>query len=214
MVQYDVYTCRHIGKNGKQQLPLPQEMWEQATGVKLGDTVDGSEPRMNTTVQSVWNDWGVYIRFYCEDDHIHATLTNRDDPLYTEDVVELFISPDQKREHYAEFVFSPKNIQYDAMINNNLQGKVEVDPSWDCPELDSFVSIEEGLTVYEIGIPLEAMQQIGGAIPQPGIETSWLINFYRIDHAKNGETAYSAWSPTGAVNYHRPWKFGTIIFVK
>lgn len=40
----------------------------------------------------------------------------------------------------------------------------------------------------------------------------WRVNLYRIDRPKDGRDEYTAWSPTGEMNFHLPEKFGELIF--
>ncbi len=38
------------------------------------------------------------------------------------------------------------------------------------------------------------------------------MNLYRIDRPLDGSDEYTAWQPTGKINYHMPEKFGTLVF--
>ena len=40
------------------------------------------------------------------------------------------------------------------------------------------------------------------------------MNSYRIDRPKDGRDEYSAWSPTGEVDFHMPQCFGKMIFIE
>ena len=55
---------------------------------------DGRGPARQQTVTRVCYDaLGLYVRFDCDDGAIWGTYTRRDDPIYDEEVVEVFISP-------------------------------------------------------------------------------------------------------------------------
>jgi hypothetical protein len=210
-MQQAVYDCKWVGGKEGLRFPLPQDIWNLAEEAGLTNTADGSNPRLNTKVRALWNDWGMYVRFDCEDDYILATYENRDDPIYNEDAVEIFISCNSQLEHYYEFEFSPKQVLFDAIIANDLKGTIQVDTSWDCKGLDCLVDnrLSEGRVVYEIAIPFSALkdEENGG---QQGKE--WLINFYRIDRSPEKGDEFSAWSPTMLLNYHVPDRFGRIVF--
>ncbi|WP_127585371.1 carbohydrate-binding family 9-like protein [Paenibacillus koleovorans] len=208
------YTCRRLTADGKLSLPLDPVQWESAQEVELREVVTGDKPRLATVVRAAWNDWGVYYRFVCEDDEIVSNMTQRDDPIYDEDVVEVFMSVDGDLSRYFEFEFSPTNVQFDAKIVNNLQdpkgSQLTVDTSWDSAELTSWVEVDLGnrRTVFEIAIP--AADLLDGKSIQAG--DTWRTNLYRIDRKPEGQDEYTAWSPTGIVRFHIPWRFGTFVF--
>jgi len=64
----------------------------------------------------------------------------------------------------------------------------------------------------EYAIPFAAIIGSDNLAPQPGEE--WRINLYRIDSPEPGHLEYCAWSPTGANDFHRPWRFGVLKFNK
>lgn len=209
------YICRRLPAEGKLSLPLGASLWEQAEQVELLEVVRGGEPRLGTRVRAAWNDWGVYYRFECEDDYILSTMTQRDDPIYEQDVVEVFMSVDGDLTRYFEFEFSPTGVLFDAKIVNDLSdpkgASIQVDTAWDSAELASSVSedLANRRVVYEIAIP--AADLLNGKSIQPGDE--WRTNLYRIDRSPNGDRdEYTAWSPTGIVRFHIPRRFGTFVF--
>lgn len=182
--------------------------WTRLEAVALSDVVTGGKPRLETKVRACWTKEQLYIRFECEDDHVVATMENRDEPIYEEDVVEVFIDESGKGKTYFEFEVSPRNVVFDAIIEKGLDGEpLKVDTAWDAEGLKTFVRNEsEHLFVYDIILPFSNFQQA----PQAG--TQWKWNLYRIDDDQQGQRHYWAWSPTGAVNYHIPNRFGTLVF--
>ena len=97
------------------------------------DAVTGNPASFDTSVQAAWDEEYLYIRFLCEDKDIVATMVNRDDPLYEEEVVEVFIAPENLNQYY-EFNLSPRNVVFDSFITHDGK-KHQGDPSWDCPGL-------------------------------------------------------------------------------
>lgn len=195
-----VYPCGYIAGA---EVP-----WEAVEGVELTHTVHGGAPRLRTVVRICRTDECLHFRFECEDDHTVATYTDRDDPIYREDVVEIFVDEEGKGTHYKEYEFSPRNVIFDALVVKEPGQSPQVNTTWDHEGLRSTVSVtEDGIVVYEIGMPVAAF----GKPPVSG--TEWRINLYRIDDDRQGERHYWAWSPTGLVNFHRPDKFGTLRFL-
>ncbi|MDF2670126.1 MAG: hypothetical protein K0R67_2432 [Paenibacillus sp.] len=211
------YVCHELPLQGKLTLPLTPSLWDTAQDVELREVVTGDKPKLATVVRAAWNNWGVYYRFVCEDDYILSTMTERDDPIYDEDVVEVFMSPDGELSRYFEFEFSPANVLFDAAIVNDLSdatgNTLHVDTAWDSEELTAWVDVDlpNRRVVYEIAIP--AADLLNGREIQKGDE--WKTNLYRIDRSANNdeqEDEYTAWSPTGQLRFHIPQRFGTFVF--
>lgn len=211
-MQQAVYNCKWIEGKEALRFPLSQDIWGLAEEVELMNTADGSTPRLFTKVRALWNDWGMYVRFDCEDDYILATYENKDDPIYDEDAVEIFISCDSQLEHYYEFEFSPKQVTFDARVINDLQGRIQVDTSWDCSGLSCLVdnNLSDRRIAYEIAIPFASLLDDEENIAMQG--KTWLINFYRIDRSPESGDAFTAWSPTRLLNFHVPHRLGRINF--
>lgn len=185
----------------------PNIRWQRIAAMELTDTVDGAAPRLKTIVRMCRSDDYVHVRFECEDDFIVATYENRDDPIYKEDVVEIFLDEERAGTFYKEYEFSPRNVIFDALIEKRPGERPKVDTSWDDEGLRNVVATgEDGSLTYDIALPVGSF----AAPPGPGVR--WRINFYRIDGDPQGKRHYWAWSPTGKVDFHRPESFGTVLF--
>src|SRR5690349_8240940 len=81
---------------------------------------DGSGPAaQQTTARVCHDDEALYVRFDCEDRDIWGSYTRRDDPIYDEEVVELFVAPGAETPaRYYEFEVSPNGVLLDAQIFN------------------------------------------------------------------------------------------------
>ncbi|WP_261302027.1 carbohydrate-binding family 9-like protein [Paenibacillus andongensis] len=226
------YECRYVeAENGIVN-------WEEIIGNDLREVVTGEMPRLKTSFRACWTADALHIRFECEDDHVVATMERRDDPIYLEDVVEVFLDKSGTGAVYYEFEVSPRNVVFDALIHYK-GGNKEVDVAWDAKGMNTHVSDrDDGWRIYELRIPFvdldwesgqgrereqeqvqedeqkqEQMQKRGeDRTPQHGAEWRW--NLYRIDDDLEGNRHYWAWSPTGKVDFHMPHRFGTLIFVK
>lgn len=195
------YECPYVQK--KEDIP-----WSDIPAVPLVDTATEEQPRLRTTARACWSDDKVFVHFLCEDDHIVASYTERDDPLYEEDVVEVFIDEEGEGRHYIELELSPRNVLFDALIENDLAGTIKVDKEWDMAGIETNVRQNNAKTyIYDIAIPHGAFTE------RPRQGTIWKINFYRIDEDIRGERTYMAWSPTGKHNFHISQAFGELVFV-
>jgi hypothetical protein len=149
-----------------------------------------------------------------------GSFTNHDDPIYREEVVEVFLDPAGRRRTYIELEVSPLNVVFDAYILNDprcppVQGLRE----WRCRGLRTAVHVERETTPKarvckfwncEMAIPFRQMHDAPNLPPQPG--DRWRMNLYRVDRAPRVDE-FSAWSPTEDVSFHRPDKFGELLFL-
>ncbi|MEF3304975.1 carbohydrate-binding family 9-like protein [Paenibacillus sp. GYB003] len=185
----------------------PVIRWERIDAIALTDTVDGGAPRLKTTVKMCRTDDAVHVRFECEDDHVVATYGKRDDPLYLEDVVEVFIDEQRAGTRYKEYEISPRNVVFDALIDKKPGERPIVHTEWDDAGLRSNVTTaEDGAWVCDIAFAIDSFDE------RPVSGTRWNVNFYRIDGDPEGNRHFYAWSPTGRIDFHRPEKFGTVLF--
>ncbi len=76
--------------------------WEDQTGAK-----------QRTTVKLLRDQNYLYVGYECEDADITATYENRDDPVYKDDCVEIFIRPDEKSDHYIGLEMNARGVLYD-----------------------------------------------------------------------------------------------------
>ncbi|AZN38716.1 carbohydrate-binding family 9-like protein [Paenibacillus albus] len=194
----DIYTCKAWKE---------QEGWAAHEWVQLTDTVSGDAPAERTRVRCGWTPEALLIQFLCEDTHIVSDYTQKDEPLYNQDVVEVFIDERGIGTGYLELEVSPRNVVFDARIANVDNRAVDIDLSWSFDGLQTSVDrTATGELLYEIRIPsvnFETRLEAG---------LRWKVNFYRIDENADGVREYQAWRPTGAVQFHMPGKFGTLLF--
>ncbi|KQX45994.1 carbohydrate-binding family 9-like protein [Paenibacillus sp. Root444D2] len=204
------YECRYVdAENGK----LKWEDIEVETPY-LREVVTGEKPRLKTRFRACWTADALHIRFECEDDHAVATMERRDDPIYLEDVVEVFIDKSGTGAVYYEFEVSPRNIVFDALIHYN-GGDKEIDVAWDAKGMHTQVlDGADGWRTYDLRIPFADLDWERGENFTPHHGAEWRWNVYRIDDDLEGNRHYWAWSPTGKVDFHIPHRFGTLAFVK
>jgi hypothetical protein len=172
----------------------------------LTDARNGGRPRLTTAVRVGVRGESLCVRFDGRDAGVVATYTQRDDPLWQEDVFEVFLAPAaQPPAVYFEFEVNPLGALFDARIESP-QGRREslrVQTEWDCPGFDARVTRRDGRWSASMRIPLGPLA--------PGTPPAvWRANFYRIDRGAVDE--YSAGSPTLAdpADFHVPQSFGVL----
>jgi hypothetical protein len=167
--------------------------------------VSGAIPRLRTAVRvGVRNDV-LLVRFDGRDDGTVASLRRRDEPLWTEDVYEVFLSPLDPPTIYFEFEINPLGAVFDARVTSPslVRSTLHVDPAWNLAGLRSSSRVKPGRWTATLKIPLAPLLE--------GAESGshvWRANFFRIDRGETDE--FSAWSPTGKVpaDFHEAARFG------
>jgi hypothetical protein len=154
----------------------------------------------------------LFVRFDCEDRDIWGTFTGRDEPLYEEEVVEVFIAPGVGDPlDYFEFEVSPNGVLFDARVHNpgdRHDPRFAVEAGWDCPGLQWRAGINPDRRSWraELMIPWRSL------CPSGRLPDAWRANFYRIERPRDSQPEYSCWSPTltPAPDFHVPRRFGTL----
>lgn len=184
-----------------------------AESVPLVDSASGQPLRLRTLVSLEHDDEELRVTFDYDDDRIVASLTDRDSDLYTEDVLEVFLSP-SRLEEYFEFEVNPLGALFDARVTSpeRHRSTMTVDRSWNCDGLRCEIqTASDGSTTTRrttLTIPFACL-----GVSSPARGERWRGNFYRIDRAPAGDS-FAAWNPTLATppDFHLPDRFGVIVF--
>lgn len=214
------YRCRKVPPFSVDG-DLQKAVWRAPRAVALAPATGKPGHVQPTRVHACWSDTHLYVGFSCHDRDIVSTYAKRDEPLYEQDVVEVFLSPPGDLRRYLEFEFSPRNVIFDARVFNprlRAGADMKVDTAWDCQGLESAVQVvgdaadrsrRDPAWSVEVAIPFAGM-----GVAAPAVGARWRGNFYRIDYAR--PTEFSAWSPTlvDPASYHVPERFGWLVFAE
>jgi hypothetical protein len=178
---------------------------------------DGSgPPRLATAIRMTHEDGVLQVRFDCDDPDPWSTFERRDDPLWEQEAVEVFLGCGPRTPaRYVEFEVSPSGVLFDAVVDNpeGDRATMRVDCAWDCPDLDARAGRRADGWWAELAIPLAPVLEALGASRPPDV---WRANLYRIDRPRDGAAEeFSAWSPTGRhpPDFHVPSRFGVVRLV-
>jgi hypothetical protein len=200
---------------------LIESIWQKTQSILLRENRTGQIPADSTYFTSVFTVYdrdNLYIAFICNDSDIWGNFTDRDQHLWTEEAVEVFIDTDTISHTYVEIEVSPKNILFDSYIVDPVDIDIEATKEYDLPGIKTAVSVDGSVNAeddpdrqwtVEIAIPIDDLVDENYMI-LPG-KTEWRINFYRIERKRTGESMGYAWSPTGA-RFHKPAVFGVLGF--
>jgi len=151
----------------------------------------------------------LYVRFDCDDSEPWGTMRQRDDPIYEEEVVEVFLAPGPADPPaYFEYEVSPLGVLFDARIENphGRRSDMRIHTAWDCAGIRWAAGLVPGGWWAALALPWAPMLE-GAAMPP-----RWRANFYRIDRPRAEPPEYTAWSPTLAdpADFHLPARFGVL----
>lgn len=180
-------------------------LWQTAPTLHLIENCTRVPPRNPGTVRVARTETAFRALFELVTPLPRATLTGYKQPLYQEDVAEIFIDPFGDASVYYEFEVNPLNARLDLVIRRTRYG-ARKDFRWESP---GFVSAVQRTAVgwnAEFEIPFADLPTC------PDDSSSWRINFTRIDRPSDAPRELTAWSPTGLAQFHVPSKFGEIRF--
>ncbi len=196
-------------------------IWQQITPVDLKDNRSGNETgdaAIITHVKSCYDDHTLYFFFLCSDPDIWTSFTQRDEHLWENEAVELFIDVDDEPETYVEIEVSPANVLFDSYIVDTLNIDVPKTALFNLKGIRTAVAVSGTLNerndtddhwTVEIAIPFADL--VNENVQQVTTATEIRINFYRLDENQGMERMYYAWSPTGG-RFHKPSYFGRLVF--
>jgi hypothetical protein len=211
---------------------LSEAAWEQATSVELTDPVTGRTPSARTRAKLLWTDSALVVGFQCDDTNILTQFSQRDELLWKDDVVEIFIAAGSLTETfggYTEIEVNARGAVLDLFVlravdgvpyplpyksyNLNIRAATRAQGS-----INDTTQTDTGWTA-EIAIPLAELRHAtpdSTVLPRDG--ERWQMNLFRINYdalataSQPARRELSAWSPTGQMKFHIPSAFGDLIF--
>lgn len=190
--------------------------WTAYEGVGSFTNIRGGAVADTTRAVVAWDDENFYVLFACVDEQAWGTLEQRDDAIWNEEVVEVFLDPDGDSKDYAELEISPHNVVVDLMVPAPGAGGAEDWKKWDIEGLQTAVQVQEGAGwTVEIAIPWASLGR-AGVTEAPGLGERWRVGLYRIERPGGAQEPemgrrFLAWSPTER-SFHEPSRFGVIEF--
>jgi hypothetical protein len=185
--------------------------WDTQTGAK-----------QKTKARILWDDKNLYVGYEAEDLDIVAFHSERDDPTYLDDCLEIFINPNPKQhDFYYGLEMNAKAVLYDYFyaFPKFLMKRFNLN-NWQLATftrgtLNQRGDKDEGWGL-EVAIPWENFEELTGGrkvAPEPG--SVWNVNLNRWDGVEPNRRL-SQWSNSGLdkPNPHNPSRFGEIVFVK
>jgi Carbohydrate family 9 binding domain-like len=205
-----VYRVEPTTASARSLLEASDDEWREAVRLDYGPN------GYRTQFRALWSEDALFLRFDVSDPEPWHTMTRRDDPLWDEEVVEIFLDLDGSGTNYAEVELSPANVVCDVRMVRGSPDK-KMDLSFDLEGLESRVVPREGGWTGLLRLPWSGFRPLPSAAhislpPKPG--DRWRFNVYRIErpngkgHPSDG-AIFASWSPTGSDSFHVPASFQT-----
>jgi hypothetical protein len=200
-------------------LAADDSAWDAAPAVAWGTAP------FATRFRALWTGDVLYARFDADDTSPWFTMTRRDDCLWEEEVVELFLDPAGRGADYFELEISPGNVACDLRVRTPYPD-LRSETAFDLDGLETAVRWRgegpgqaPGWTATA-AMPLAGLRSLpvpdGIRVP-PAAGDSWRFNVFRIKRP-NGPmrprdgAILAAWSPTGGPSFHVPAAFQPFTF--
>jgi hypothetical protein len=192
--------------------------WKQAAWTELRRR-PGAVHDYTTRVKALYSKTGLYVLMDGTDGRLTASLQEDYENLWTEDVYEFFLWPDERYPVYFEYEISPLNKELPILIPNfggDFYG-------WRPWHYDATRSTRKAVSVTagrqepgakisgwraEVFTPYALLAPLKNVPPKSG--TRWRANFYRMDYDDGGTSSWD-WAPVGE-SFHEYEKFGTLQF--
>ena len=178
---------------------------------------EGDPLPQQTDAKLLWDDNYLYLSYFCSDTDIQATRIGRDSPVYRDDCVEIFASPELNRpENYFNLEMNALGEQLDQYRPN---GKML--PDWNPDGIKIGVTIDGTLNdssdidsgwTLEAAIPFELFTKVLPA-GHPRSGDRWRLNLTRLEDEMKSKSQWSR-GDRNFPRFHHPEFFGFVEFVE
>lgn len=198
---------------------LDEALWSSAVRSPLVDSLAGEPSRLGATgedgpswgptdVAFAWDDAFLYVAAWLPDHDVRGTYTERDDPIWKQEVFELFVFGDDRRADYLELQVSPRGVQFDARFERYRKGDESWNGSFKAPvavrgTVEMPRDRDEGWTT-EFAVPWSDICMHTEVECPPRAGQQMRVNAFRLERPRKGPTVGLALSPTHVPDFHAP----------
>jgi len=213
--QVPSYQASRVTTSVKVDGRLDESAWKDAPLVgNFVNNRDGTRSPLATEAKVLYDEKFVYFSFRVVDKNIWSTFKKRDQHLWLEEVVEVFLQADPAIPNYIELEVNPLNTMLDIyLIDTRKPLRYE---SWNSEQLQWAVKVDGTIDgksgdrewTCEIALPVDDITTAPNRPPRPG--DRWRMNLFRVE--RRPEIAELAWSPTMQDDFHILRRFGELVF--
>jgi hypothetical protein len=229
------YVCHHRDGPITIDGALDDPGWREVRWTDEFVDIEGDirpRPRFRTRARMTWDSTFFYVAAELQEPDVWATLTKHDAVIFQDNDFEVFIDPDGDNHEYYEFEINALNTGWDLLLRKPYRNGGPAENAWEIPGLRTAVAIagtvnqpgdrDQGWTV-EIALPWSALAQYAHRPSPPKDGDAWRVNFSRVEwevdvvdgvyRKRPGRKEDNwVWSPQGAVDMHRPERWGFVQF--
>ena len=220
--------------------------WALAPWSEAFVDIEGSDrpaPRHVTLMKMCWDDTYLYALAHMEEPHLWATYSVRDQIVFHENDIEIFIDPDGDSLEYYEIEVNAIGTIFDLQLRRPYRSGGPALHEWNTPGLKVGIHLDGTVNdpsdtdtawTCEMAIPWSALQPLPDPSGAPAAQRAamppvagdtWRINFSRvqwdIEPSGNGYRKVEGrpewnwvWSPQWIIDMHVPWQWGRVTFVR
>ena len=217
---------------------LDEPDWERAPWTADFGDIEGAAkaaPRFRTRVKMLWDDERFYIAAELSEPHVQGTFTQRDSYIFHEDNdFEVFLDPDGDNHRYGEIEMNALNTVWDLRLVKPYRDGGPAEDGWNVEGLQTAVYVDGTINdpsdvdrawTIEMAIPFSALGEILPKAAAPRRGDQWRVNFSRVEwryDAQGGKYVRRkdrrednwTWAPQGAIDMHRPERWGYVQFAQ
>jgi hypothetical protein len=209
--------------------------WAEAPWTDEFQDIEGDRkprPRFRTRAKMLWDDQFFYVAAELEEPHVWASLTKHDSVIFHDNDFEIFIDPDGDNQEYYEIEINALNTEWDLFLKKAYRDGGPAINEWEIPGLKTATQINGTINdpsdrdtswTVEFAIPWSVLAEFAHRPSPPKDGDQWRVNFSRVEwkHLVEGKTYKKepgtrednwVWSPQGAVDMHRPERWGFVQF--
>ena len=229
------YLCRRATGPFVATGSLEKSFWHDAPWTEEFVDIEGDSrpvPRYRTRAKMLWDDDYLYVGAEMEEPHVWASLTEHDAVIFQDNDFEVFIDPDGDNHDYYELEINALNTTWDLRLVKPYRDGGPAINEWEVPGFLSAVAIngtindardiDRGWSV-EMAFPWPVLGEYARCAAPPTDGDRWRINFSRVEWDVTidggvyrkipGRPEHNwVWSPQGAVDMHRPERWGCVQF--
>jgi len=231
------YVCHRAGERFEIDGRIDKAVWNEAAWTE--DFVDilglrGPTPRFRTRAKMLWDDDFFYVAAELEEPHVNGFLTEKNSILFHDNDFEVFIDPDGDNLDYYELEINALGTLWELSLPRPYRAGGPARLGTNLPGLKSAIHVDGTINdpsdtdrrwCVEIAFPFADLAPYGGANggapPRDGDE--WRVGFSRVEwlfdiidgaYRKVPDRAEDnwLWTPQPAVDMHRPWTWGRVVF--
>ena len=213
------YNAVRLPQASPSLLDASAPIWEEAAVIEWGPE------RYRTRFRACWDPEALHVRYDAIDDAPWHTMTKRDEHIWEEEVVELFLDADGSGRNYAELEINPVNVVCDLRVESpwpSLKSLTE----WDWAGMATAVvplkdthGTAEGWTAVA-RLPWASLATLSDSTARrvpPAQGQTWQFNVFRIKRPggpsqPNEGAVFAAWSRPSGPSFHDPAAFRPLTF--